>query len=203
MPIPKLDNSINKANSQLSKLDIYRIESQQLDAKYQHLVSEIIMLRLFTVFEECVADIAYKLAAGATYINGNTPNIITQASTVSASRGLFLSYGRSKPVQNLKWTKSRYIKESVCNVIPITEPYILKAQIHGAIIDEMRKVRNGLAHNTSTAKQDFKEIIRQTYGANITISIGAFLSSTRRTPISNLSRYIASTRIVLKDLANG
>jgi hypothetical protein len=203
MATPSLSISFNNANKVLTKLDTFRIDSQILEAKYQHFISEMIMLRLFSVFEDCVADIAYKLAAGAIYSNGNIPHINIRANTVSASRGLFLSHGRARPIQYLKWTKAKYIKESVEHVIPHTEKYITYAQIHGATIDEMRKVRNTLAHNTTTARSDFKDIVRQIYGANINISVGAFLTSTRRTHISNLERYITSTRIILSDLISG
>ncbi|MEQ1621004.1 MAG: hypothetical protein ABL919_06330 [Methylococcales bacterium] len=85
----------------------------------------------------------------------------------------------------------------------MNEKFITNAQIHGALIDQMRKVRNVLAHNTSSAKADFSEVVRQIYGANIKLTAGAFLCSTRRSPVCNLSRYIASTRIVLSDIAKG
>ncbi len=203
MALPKLIITLNKALSELTKLDAYRVDSQNLEAKYQHFISEMIMLRLFTVFEDSVADMAYKLAAGATYINGNIPQLNIQASTVSASRGLFLNHGRHRPVQYLKWTKARYIRESIQFVIPSTETFITKVQIHGSIIEEMRRVRNALAHNTTSARSDFKDVVRQTYGANVNISVGAFLTTTRRLPVSNISRYITSTRILLSDLVSG
>lgn len=203
MPTPKLFITIRNANKVLDKLQEYKNESENLEAKYQHFISEMIMLRVFSIFEDTVAEIAYKLVAGAEYVNGTLPVLTTQANSISGSRGIFLSHGRPRPIQNLKWTKARFIRESVQHVIDINEKYILNAQIHGVTIDEMRKVRNMLAHNTSTAKSDFKLVIRQKYGANINITPGAFLTSTRRHTPCNLNKYITSTRIILSDIASG
>lgn len=203
MPVPKLNITLRNSHLAVDKLKCFRIESENLEAKYQHFIAEMIMLRLFSIFEDSVAEIAYKLASGATYINGNQPNIVSQAGSMAGARGLFLSHGRSRPVQSLKWTKARYIRESVQHVISNTDPFINSAQRNGNIIEEMRKVRTVLAHNTSSARSGFKTVIRLAYGANVSISPGAFLSTTRRSPICNLDRYLASTKIVLEDLASG
>lgn len=191
MPTPLLSITLRNANKAIDKLQGYKSGSETLDPKYQFFISEMIMLRLFSTFEDVVAEIAYKLAAGAMYLNGTAPTLSLQANNVNGSRGLFLNYGRARPVQNLKWTKAKYIRESVQHVIPQTELYILNAQQHGSIIDEMRKVRNVLAHNSTTAKSDYKFVVRQLYGANINMIAGAFLASTRRNPVCNINRYIS------------
>ena len=203
MPTPKLSITLRNATEVVDKLQKYKSESENLEAKYQHFISEMIMLRLFATFEKTVAEMAFKLAAGASYLNGTLPNLTIRANNMNASRGLFLAHGRAKPRQNLQWTKAKYIKESVQFVIPVSEQFIKYAQIHGSSISEMRKVRNVLAHNNFKAKKDFNTVVRQIYGANIGISIGAFLATTRRSPISNLNRYIATTKIIIQDMAKG
>lgn len=203
MSAPKLQITIRNSHQQIDKLVVYRTESENLEAKYQHFIAEMIMLRLFSIFEDSVAEIAYKLASGAVYANGNSPVLTTQAGSIAGARGLFLNHGRATPVQNLKWTKSKYIRESVQHVISTTDPFISSAQRNGNIIEEMRKVRNALAHNTTSAKADFKTVVRLIYGANVNITPGAFLSSTRRTAVCNLDRYLSSTKAVLVDMAGG
>jgi hypothetical protein len=203
MPQPKLSISIRNSSSAIDKLHQYKRESEALQSKFQHFIAEIIMLRLFSIFEETVAEIAYKLAAGANYTNGNPPALHQQAGSISGARSLFLSYGRRSPVQSLKWTKARYIRESVQHVISSTDPLILNAQYHGNTIDEMRKVRNVLAHNTSSAKSDYRNVVISTYGARVNITPGAFLSTTRRATTANIDRYLIFTKIVLNDMASG
>lgn len=161
------------------------------------------MIRLFSIFESSVAETAYKLASGAHYSNGTAPRLATRAGSISGARGLLLSYGRPKPVQNLSWTKAEYIRKSVQHVIDPTDPFVMSAQRNGNVIDEMRKVRNVLAHNTTSARTDFRRVVRMVYGANINITPAAFLSSTKRTRMCNLDRYLASAKAVLSDMATG
>lgn len=203
MPSPKLSITLRNADAELTRLQQYKKESENLESKYQYFIGAMVMLRLFAIFEDCVAEIAYKIAAGATYCNGAQPVLQVKAKSIGGSRALFLNHNRPKPIQNLKWTKARFIKESIQYVIPLTEKYFTNVQIHAALIDEMRKVRNVLAHNTSSAKTEFRDIVRILYGANINITVGAFLCSTRRTPKCNLDRYISSMRIILNDIAKG
>lgn len=203
MPPPKLLITIRNSNLKINKLMGYRSGSENLEAKYQHFIAEMIMLRLFSIFEDSVAEIAYKLASGAVYANGSSPVLTIQAGSITGARGLFLNHGRATPVQNLKWTKSKFIRESVQHVISTSDPFIRSVQQNGNIIEEMRKVRNVLAHNTTSAKADFKTVVRLTYGANINITPGAFLSSTTRTGRCNLDKYLLSTKAVLTNMASG
>lgn len=203
MAAPTLSATLKSADTQIAKLQQYKIDAEPLDAKYQHIISEMIMLRLFSIFEDSVADLAFKITAGATYTNGVVPAITARTRRIADSRGLLLTHGRSRPESNLKWTKAQYIRESVENVIPTTEYFVINAQAHGQIIDEMRRVRNVLAHNTKSAKSDFKSVIRQTYGANVNISVGAFLTSTRRSSPCNIDRYMLVSKAIISALAGG
>jgi hypothetical protein len=104
MAAPTLSSTINFANAQISKLHSYKTDAETLDAKYQHIIAEMIMLRLFSIFEDSVADLAFKITAGATYSNGVIPTISAKTRRTADSRGLLLSYGRARPESNLKWT---------------------------------------------------------------------------------------------------
>jgi hypothetical protein len=72
--------------------------------------------------------------------------------------------------------------------------------VHGNSIDEMRKVRNFIAHRSTSSRSEYRDVIRLTYGANINISSGVFLISDRRSSIPNIDRYITTTKIVLNDM---
>lgn len=203
MAAPTLSATVRFVNRQMSRLQKYKNDAESLDARYQHIISEMIMLRLFSVFEDAVADLAFKIVAGATYTNGSAPAITAKTRRTADSRALLLTHGRVKPESNLKWTKAQYIRESVEHVIPIGEHFVITARAHGQIIDEMRRVRNVLAHNTKSAKTDFKSVVRQTYGANVNLSVGAFLTSTRRSSPCNIEKYINSSRAIIAALASG
>jgi hypothetical protein len=44
-------------------------DASYLDAKYQYVINEIVMLRLFSILENTIGEIAMKLACGANYRN--------------------------------------------------------------------------------------------------------------------------------------
>lgn len=203
MALPNLSNTIIFAEKQIDRLLQHKVDAEQLEAKYQHFIGEMVMLRLFSIFEDCVAEMAFKLAAGGKYLNGTSPALIARSSRVQDSRALFLTHGLAKPRANLKWTKARFIRESVENILPPTEKFITNIQNHGQILEEMRQVRNVLAHNSPSARAEFKSVIRRVYGANVSISAGAFLTSTRRSTPCNLNRYLTSTKIILRAMGSG
>lgn len=203
MARPSLNITVQNSVCQIDRLHQHQLDCEQLEAKYQHFIGEMIMLRLFSIFEDSVAELAYKIAAGAFYSDGTVPALIVKSNRIQDSRALFLTHGRNRPLDNLRWTKPRFIKDSVGNVIPATESFIINAQAHGQVIDEMRKVRNALAHNSASARLEFKEVVRQIYGFNRSVSPGVFLVSKKHNRVCNLSRYVASVKAVLTQLASG
>lgn len=203
MAKPKLSVTVDRLEADIDKLDSYRMDARFLEAKYQHIISELLMLRLFSSFEEGVSEVAFKLAAGAVYLNGAQPALSAIAGTVSSARLLFLTHGRPKAIGNLKWTKAKFIKESVQHVISVSDPYVRQAQNHGTIINEMRIIRNVLAHNTPTAKAEFRLLVQKLYGGNAKVSPGVFLTSSRRFSRPRISTYLSSTKIVLQQIASG
>lgn len=203
MARPNLSITIQNSIRQIDRLHQHQVDCERLEARYQHFIGEMVMLRLFSIFEDTVAELAYKIAAGAFYLDGSSPVLLARSGRTKDSRSLLMTYGRARPVDNLKWTKPRFIKESVEKVIPATETFILNAQIHGQIIDEMRKVRNSLAHNSASARNEFKQVIRQVYGFNKNISPGIFLISIKHHRTCNLTRYIGSAKAILQRMASG
>lgn len=203
MALPNLLKTIEAAEYQIDRLLAHKIDAERLEARYQHFIGEMVMLRLFSIFEDTVAEIAFKLAAGGKYLNGSAPTMLVRAGRVQDARALYLGYGLAKPKQYLKWTKASYIRDSVSTIMPENEKYVTNVQNHGQVIEEMRKVRNVLAHNTTSARADFKNVIRTNYGVNISISPGVFLISTKRSATCNLRRYLSSTQIILRAMAAG
>lgn len=203
MPVARLAITLRNTDSAISRLQAHVADAHELAPRFQNFIAEMVMLRLFSIFESSVAELAYKLAAGASYTNGTLPALSVRANSMNGSRGLFLSHGRTKSRQNLQWTKASYIRESVRYVMPDTEMFVFNVRAHGAVIEEMRRVRNVLGHQTPSARQLYKRVLRQEYGANVQVAPGAFLLSTNRNPTSKLNSYLASTRLILADAARG
>ncbi len=167
------------------------------------MVSEVIMLRLFSILEYYFAEIAYKLACGTTYRNGNVPVFHIRCTSLQDAHSKMLSYNRRNPKPFLKWTMERFIEDSIKTVLNLSDHYFAKIQIHASEIDEMRIVRNHIAHRSNSTRYDYINLLRTLYGANPNLSIGAFLTSTSRNPISNISKYIRTSQIILAEITSG
>jgi len=176
---------------------------QGLDPKLQKVVAEIVHLRLYNLFENLISAIAAKLAAGASFLDGSSPQIVARARSVQGARTLFITHGRTKPKYQLRWSKASYIKDNVKHVISATDNYVLIVDRYGSFIDEIRRVRNRIAHNNSQSRFKYRHIVRRHYGAYMNhISPGTLLLSQRKSPCL-LDQYIMKSRILAKDLVKG
>ena len=203
MPKVSLISSLNRSIHDLAILSNFNLGSKALDAKYQYLISEVILLRLFSVLECTISEVAFKLACGATYRNGNNPIVLRQCSSIHDSFINMISYNRRKPLHYLQWTKATFVRTSIEHILDINDSYYANIQNHSNLINEMRVVRNHIAHRSTSTKQEYDILLQQIYGGNPKLTIGTFLTTTNRNPISNIDRYIASTRIILDDITNG
>lgn len=204
MPSVSVTTSYKRSINDLAILTNYINDISALEAKYQYMIGEVVMLRLFTVFETAASEIALKLACGATYRNGNNPLVHSPCRSMPDAYSKMISLNRgSKPLQYLKWTKASYINKGIKHVLDTTDSFYINIQNHSNIINEMRVVRNHIAHRTQSTGQLFNIELKNIYGANPRLTMGAFLVSTSRHPTSNIQRYVQTMNIILNDITKG
>lgn len=163
-------------------------------------VAELLVVRLFSLFEEITEEAACKIVCGANYCDGTTPALQRARPTrgLESARKAMSEYGRGADTRNiLRWNKAGEIKENLACLVPATEHFISTMNGHGNFISELRKVRNHIAHrNRGTAKK-FQHVVRHRYGANVnSMTPGKMLLSSRFRPIL-IEQYTRSVRIVL------
>jgi hypothetical protein len=203
MALPSITTSYNRSINDIGVLTSFITGSQTLASQHQYLIAEVVMLRLFGVFEATVQELAFKLACGALYRNATAPGVLHTCRTLSDAHYQMLSRGRRRPLPYLKWTKASYIEDSIKFVLDTSDSFYSRILLNGAALNEMRIVRNQIAHRTSSTKHQFDTVLITRYGANPRISMGAFLTSTSRHSQSNIDRYVREMRIILNDLTSG
>lgn len=203
MPRVSVITSLNSSVNDIAILSNYNLGSKALDAKYQYMISEVIMLRLFSTLEATISEVAFKLACGALYRNGNAPIILRPCSSIQDAHTTMLNHNRRRPLQFHRWTKASFIRESIEHVLDVTDSFFVNVQNHGTLINEMRIVRNHIAHKSTSTRNEYNQLLRITYGGNPRLTVGSFLTSTSRNPLANIDRYISTTRIILNDIING
>lgn len=203
MPTPSLGVTIRETRNDIARLMRYRLESSSLNPVFQYLISELLILRLMAILESAIDELACKLVAGASYMNGAQPNRLQDAKSIADAKAIILTSRKNKNSRYLTWTTATFISDNVCNTLSQTEPFLSYAWAHANILDEMRKVRNYVAHNSLHAKAEFQQVVRATYGATPSLQIGAFLTSTTRRTTAKIDQYIHTVPIIVSDLSRG
>jgi hypothetical protein len=161
------------------------------------------MLRLFSILEHSISEFAFKFACGALYRNGNSPRVLRLCNSIQDANSQMLSFGRRNPLAYHRWTKDNLIQKSIQNVLDISDSYFLQIQIHANTINEMRIVRNHIAHKSANTKREYHNLLTSLYGGNPRITAGAFLTSTTRHTRANIDKYVLATNVILNDISNG
>lgn len=203
MPSSSIVTSFNKSISDILILNNYINSSLVLDAKYQYVISEVIMLRLFSILESSFAEISFKLSCNAKYKNGTYPSILRRCNSIQQAHATMLTHNRTRAMMYLKWTKTSFIKDSIEHVLDINDKFYQGIRIHSNLINEMRIVRNHIAHRSTSTKNEYISLLRTKYGGNPNLTLGAYLTSTKRNPVANINYYINASRIILDDITKG
>jgi hypothetical protein len=171
-----------------------------IEPVHQKLVAEIVLLRLFDLFENLVSSISTKLVCGATYGDGTAPILLARARSNQRARTLFQMHGRARPRHQLTWSKASEIKENVRYLIDQHDNFVNVVDRNGALIDELRRVRNRIAHNNASSRRNYREVVRRHYGAYMNhVTPGILLLTPRIQPIL-IEQYIKGQRIMARDL---
>lgn len=204
MPRVSLSTTYKACIRDIDQLRIYIDGSIGMEAKYQYLIAEVVMLRLFAILEHGIKDVALKLACGAEYTNGRLPTVLIPCRSMddAANKMLTLRPRRDRP-RYLKWTKDDFVEKSIRYVLDIRDTFFVNIQNNAILLNEMRVVRNELAHRTRGTRSEYLLELQRIYGVHTRLTVGPFLTSTARHTLSNVERYILSTPIMLNDFIRG
>ena len=110
---------------------------------------------------------------------------------------------RTRALTILRWSKVSDVKRNVKFMIDPRDHIILVLDRHGQVIDEMRKVRNRIAHNSGAARQGYAIVVRRRYGARVrAVTPGSLLLSPRWRP-TILEEYLRSAATLVKEVVGG
>lgn len=200
MATPSLKRTLNDCLVECGKVDAIRGQVADMPARVQFLVAEVLLLRLTSILEGSIAEVAFKIASGATYLDGETPKILVPCTSIVNARTKMLAEGRDRARQNLKWTRAKFIKDSVRHVVDPADHYLATCTNYGSMLAQMFKVRNFVAHRNASSRVEYREAIREVYGRERKLAVGPFLLSNNYVPIPNLDRYIIQTRAFMREL---
>lgn len=204
MPVASITTTYNNSINEIRILSGYMSDCANLESKYQYFISEVVMLRLFAVLETTLGEVALKLACGALYKNGIAPLTHITCTSIRDAENKMATFGRGRnAIRFLKWNQESDVEKMIRFVLVLTDAYFVNIQNHAVLIDEMRNIRNHIAHRNRGTARNYYQVLRNIYTSNIKITMGAFLNSTARNAIPNIQRYLTSTPIILHDITKG
>lgn len=203
MSRPSISAIYRKAMTSLARIDYCLKQSQSIPPVMRGFVAEILMLRLFNILEDSVRETACRVACGVAYRNGTVATPIRRCANLNDALHQFKTYNRTKPLANLLFTNVSHTNKSVQNVISDIESFRVNLSPYGANFEEMRKVRNHIAHRTKSTYSDYKQVIMQRYGAYIKQTPGVFLTSTARSSRPKIEEYYIAIKVIITDITNG
>lgn len=203
MPAPRIQTAYDKAIRDIGIVENYRTKSLTLQPQFQGFVAEVLMLRLFSILEKAVLDISCRVACGAQYTNGNVPTPIVMASSLNDAINKFKNYNRTGSLNHLHFSNVSNTNDAIKNVIPATEPFRQNLSHYGIEFEEMRNVRNQIAHRTSSTYTKYKTVILRRYGSALKLKTSVFLISTTREHRPVIDQYVTTVKLMLTDMAKG
>lgn len=201
--MPRLDVDYRDFVQRTNRLGDLRLNLSPLQPRYQKLVVEVLFLRFFGLLEKTIESIIVKILCGALYLDASSPLVMIAANSALEAQYNMTSVGRKKRLFYLKWTQVSEIKKNVIYLVDPSDHFIATLDIYNASLEEMRHVRNHIAHRTSSTRVKFKPVVQRYYGAYVnSITPGTLLLSQRFIP-PLVDRYFATARILIRDLIRG
>lgn len=170
---------------------------------FRALLAEMIALQAFYFFEIAIEDIAAKLVCGAAYGDGSTPTVTHAARSIDTALHCMRTHGRSRPKGILKWNKTGEITENVRHVLATTEDFCTACRNHGSRLNEIRIVRNHIAHNNQGTRREYANVVQRRLGAmpQRLPRPGLFVVRDNAAGIPVLVEFIATLGVIVRDAA--
>lgn len=201
--MPRLRSDYLEFCSQIDGLVDLCANVSPLSPKYRKAVAEIALLRGFDLLQGIFLSTATKLVCGARYLDGSTANVLLPARSQAAALTNMSTHGRLRPKNRMQWSKASEIRDNCKLLIHSTEHFLTTLTNHTTLIDEMRNVRNRIAHNNANSRAKYQVVVRRHYGAEQKhISPGMLLLTARFAP-RLIDKYLAETKVLVKQMVKG
>lgn len=157
-------------------LDIHK-RSQALEVGYQKLIAETLILRLFYELDKCIEGVVLKLVRGVRYLDGCVPILlIAPFPSQEAARQHIV---RTNRYLYLEWTKLQKVIRNLNGIMDSNDHFLVTRNLFDGTYEDMRHVRNHVAHNTASTKVKFGPVVQRVYPTTVGISAAKFLLSRR------------------------
>jgi hypothetical protein len=170
---------------------------------YRMLLAEMIALQAFYCFETAIEGIAGKLVCGAWYGDGTAAKVTHANRSIADALHSMRTVGRTRPKGILKWNGTREITANVRHVLATNEAFCTACRNHGSRLNEIRIVRNHIAHNNRDTRREFAGVVARRLGAlpQRLPRAGAFVLREFTQGVPLLVEFVVALEVIVKDAA--
>ena len=174
-----------------------------LSPHHKKAIAEIALLRAFDLMQGVFQTTATKLICGASYLDGSMAGVLLPAYSRTIALTNMSVHARARPKNRLRWSKASEINDNCKFVIQPAEHFLTTLTFHSLLIDEMRNVRNRIAHNNADSRAKYQSVVKRHYGAEMKhIAPGTLLLSDRFAP-RLINQYLAQSKVLVKQILKG
>lgn len=174
----KLQSEVNKLVELIDQLRLVLSDISALEPRFQRLIAETAMLRLFYGLDNFSEAVALKLLTNTDYGDGSIPNRINPPFRSKALAAESVLRSRGARIRYLKWTTLQDYQMNLAGFLPANEHLLTERQVIDRVMEDMRHIRNHIAHGTKSTRVKFTAVVRSIYLGNTRgISPGKLLLS--------------------------
>lgn len=197
---PSIGTDYNFFVKESSKLQRLLGDIRSLSPKYQTIIGEIVMLRLFGLLEITLCSVAKKIVCGARYLDGSAALTLHNAKSISGAELAMKKHNRPSRVE-LRWSSVRHVKKNIEFVIDKSDNYVLQIDKSVSEFNEMRRIRNYIAHRNQSTRQQYRGIVSKYYGAYVNrITPGILIMNEQHVRPRLIDQYFGMARTLVGDL---
>lgn len=180
-----------------------------LDLRFQRLIAETAMLRLFYALENACETVALKLLTNSAYCDASVPTRLRSVFRSMASASSAVRSARRPAVRYLKWTTLNDFQLNLATFLPNVEHLLTERAVLDPVMEDMRHIRNHIAHATKSTGTKFGQVVQKIYPAQPKgISAGKLLLSQKRAFVGApghgrqrvIEQYLLWSKVALKTL---
>ena len=201
MPIPQLSVDWRDFQRDTDHLSSLLASLKPLQVNHRKMVAEMVLVRLFSLAENTMTSVSVKLLCGAIYLDNTSPNINVSASTMTGANRLLKSYKRNRTVTHLSWGSTSLARGNLKHTFDSIDPVFSAVANHGHVLNEVRHLRNHIAHRSDSSRRKFRVVVRSHYGGLKQGITPGVLLLTEAFGIPTLSeKYIRHLRVFIREV---
>lgn len=203
-----LRREVNLLNAVVDELLVVVADIKKLEMKYQRLIAETAMLRLFYAIDGMMEHVSLKLLTDCGYCDGTAPARILRPFRSIAAASAYIA-GRKPPGQFVKWATLKNVRQNLNGLLLNTEHFLKERGVIDPVLEDMRHVRNHIAHRNRGTGRKFSGVVWKIYptrprgispGKLLLSQRTAYLGAPLRGHPSIIEQYLRWTKVAAKTL---